>query len=109
MRERFFRIQYQFNLGMPFLSVMQIVLLTIAASDKLLAFFGLRSRAWIIIFIACGLMGWWLFGVFLDRVMKAAQHTERQSIERSEVWARLFEQLDRIEKTNGKTWKILLK
>jgi hypothetical protein len=39
----------------------------------------------------------WLFGYFMDKVVRAAQMAERQSVKRSEIWTRHNEQMDRME------------
>lgn len=97
-REVFFAQKYRFDLGQSFLVVVNFTLLIITASDKLQLFFGIpRLRSLLIVIVPLGFIGVWLFGYFMDKVVRAAQMAERQSIKRSEVWTRHNEQMDRIE------------
>lgn len=98
-REKFFAQKYRFDLGQSFLVVINFTLLIITASDKLQIFFGIpRLRSLLIVIVPVGFIGVWLFGYFMDKVVRAAQMSERQSVRRSEVWTRHNEQMDRIEK-----------
>lgn len=97
-RERFFAQKYRFDLGQSFLVVVNFTLLIITASDKLQIFFGIpRLRSLLIVIVPIGFIGVWLFGYFMDKVVRAAQMAERQSIKRSEVWTTHIEQMDRLE------------
>lgn len=97
-REVFFAQKYRFDLGQSFLVIVNFTLLIITASDKLQIFFGIpRLRSLLIVIVPLGFIGVWLFGYFMDRVVRAAQMAERQSIKRSEVWTTHIEQMDRLE------------
>ncbi|MBI2620550.1 MAG: hypothetical protein HYW57_10775 [Ignavibacteriales bacterium] len=97
-REFFFAQKYRFDLGQSFLVVVNFTLLIITASDKLQIFFGIpRLRSLLILIVPLGFLGVWLFGYFMDKIVRAAQMAERQSMKRSEVWTRHQEQMDRIE------------
>ncbi len=97
-RETFFAQKYRFDLGQSFLVVVNFTLLIITASDKLMIFFGIdRLRSLLGVIIPLGFVGVWLFGYFMDRVVRAAQMAERQSMKRSEVWREHREQMDRLE------------
>ncbi len=97
-RETFFAQKYRFDLGQSFLVVANFTLLIITASDKLQIFFGIpRLRSLLIVIVPVGFIGVWLFGYFMDKVVRAAQMSERQTVRRSEVWTRHNEQMDRIE------------
>lgn len=97
-REAFFTQKYRFDLGQSFLTVVNFTLLIITASDKLMIFFGVeRLRSLLVVIVPLGFVGVWLFGTFMDRVVRAAQMAERQNVRRSEVWARHNEQMDRLE------------
>jgi hypothetical protein len=97
-REIFFAQKYRFDLGQSFLVIVNFTLLIITASDKLQIFFGIpRLRSLLIVIVPLGFVGVWLFGFFMDRVVRAAQMAERQSIKRSEVWTNHIEQMDRLE------------
>ena len=97
-REIFFAQKYRFDLGQSFLIIVNFTLLIITASDKLQIFFGIpRLRSLLIVIVPLGFIGVWFFGYFMDKVVRAAQMAERQSIKRSEVWTKHIEQMDRLE------------
>ncbi|MCK9407775.1 MAG: hypothetical protein M0R68_01415 [Bacteroidetes bacterium] len=97
-REVFFAQKYRFDLGQSFLVILNFTLLIITASDKLQIFFGIpRLRSLLIVIVPLGFVGVWFFGYFMDRIVRAAQMAERQSIKRSEVWTNHIEQMDRLE------------
>lgn len=97
-REFFFAQKYRFDLGQSFLVVVNFTLLIITASDKLQIFFGIpRLSSLLIVIVPLGFLAVWLFGYFMDKVVRAAQMAERQSIKRSEVWANHNRQMERIE------------
>jgi hypothetical protein len=97
-REIFFAQKYRFDLGQSFLVILNFTLLIITASDKLQIFLGIpRLRSLLVVIVPFGLIGVWVFGFFMDKVVHAAQMAERQSIKRSEVWTKHNEQMDRLE------------
>jgi hypothetical protein len=97
-REIFFSQKYRFDLGQSFLVIVNFTLLIITASDKLMIFFGIpRLRELLVVIIPLGFVGVWLFGLFMDKIVRAAQMNERQSIRRSEVWRDHNEQMNRLE------------
>ncbi len=97
-REVFFTQKYRFDLGQSFLTVLNFTLLIITASDKLMIFFGVeRLRSLLVVIVPLGFVGVWLFGTFMDRVVRAAQMAERQNVRRSELWSAHNEQMDRLE------------
>ena len=98
-REFFFAQKYRFDLGQSFLVIVNFTLLIITASDKLRIFFGIpRLASLLIVIVPLGFIGVWIFGYFMDKVVRAAQMSERQSMKRSEVWADHNAQMDRIER-----------
>jgi hypothetical protein len=97
-REIFFSQKYRFDLGQSFLVIVNFTLLIITASDKLMIFFGIpRLRELLVVIIPLGFVGVWLFGLFMDKVVRAAQMNERQSVRRSEVWHDHNKQMNRME------------
>jgi len=97
-REFFFAQKYRFELGQSFLVIVNFTLLIITASDKLQIFLGIpRLRSLLIVIVPLGFFGVWVFGFFMDKVVRAAQMAERQSMKRSEVWANHNRQMERIE------------
>ena len=97
-REIFFSQKYRFDLGQSFLVIVNFTLLIITASDKLMIFFGIpRLRELMIVIIPICFLGVWLFGFFMDKIVRAGQMAERQSVKRSEVWHHHNDQMDRME------------
>ncbi len=97
-REIFFSQKYRFDLGQSFLVVVNFTLLIITASDKLMIFFGIpHLRELLVVIIPLGFLGVWLFGFFMDKIVRAGQMAERQSVRRSEVWYHHNDQMDRME------------
>jgi hypothetical protein len=98
-REFLFAQKYRFDLGQSFLVIVNFALLIITASDKLQIIFGIgRLRSLVILIVPVGFLAVWLFGYFMDKVVRAAQMAERQSMRRSEAWGKHNAQMDRIEK-----------
>ena len=107
-REVFFAQKYRFDLGQSFLAIASFTLLIITASDKLQVFFGgMRLRSLLIVIVPLGFVGVWLFGYVMDKVVRASQMTERQSLKRSELWRSHNDQMDRIEAELGHIRKLL--
>ena len=97
-REIFFAQKYRFDLGQSFMVVINFTLLLITASDKLMIFFSIAHlRSLLVFLIPLGFIGVWMFGYFMDKIVRAGQMAERQQVKRSEVWPHHNEQMDRIE------------
>jgi hypothetical protein len=97
-REFFFAQKYRFDLGQSFLVIVNFTLLIITASDKLFIFFGIsRLQSLLMLIVPLGFLGVWVFGYFMDKIVKAGQMAERQAMKRSEVWTQHNEQMDRLE------------
>jgi hypothetical protein len=97
-RERFFAQKYRFDLGQSYLVIVNFTLLIITASDKLQKFFGIpRLSSLLIVIVPLGFVGVWFLGYFMDKIVRAPQMAERQTLKRSEIWTRHTEQMDRIE------------
>ncbi|MEX2116092.1 MAG: hypothetical protein WEB37_04340 [Bacteroidota bacterium] len=109
-REFFFAQKYRFDLGQSFLVVVNFTLLIITASDKLQTFLGIpRLRSLLILIVPIGFVGVWIFGYFMDKIVRAAQMAERQSMKRSEVWSKHNDQMNRIEEEIREVRKMMLK
>lgn len=95
----FFRQKYRFDLGYQFLAVMNFTLLLIAASDKLRYYTNI-SRTWILVAIAvpCGFLGMWIFGLFLDKIVRYSQAYNLEASKRNPLWDEQKELLVRIER-----------
>jgi len=98
LRHWFFNQKYRFDLGNQFMIFLNFTLLTLTAGDKIKHIIGIKSDWTLSLMVPLGFMGMWAFGFFLDKIVRAPQMAERQGFARSELWQRLFEQLDRIEK-----------
>ncbi|HTY38007.1 MAG TPA: hypothetical protein VMH23_12890 [Bacteroidota bacterium] len=97
-RETFFAQKYRFDLGQSFLVVINFALLIVTASDKLQIFFGIpKLSSLLTVIVPLGFVSVWLLGYFMDKVVRAPQMAERQTLKRSEIWTTHTEQMDRIE------------
>jgi hypothetical protein len=97
-REMLFAQKYRFDLGQSFLVVVNFTLLIITASDKLQHFFGIpKLTSLLTVIVPLGFVGVWCLGYFMDKVVRAPQMTERQTLKRSEIWTKHLEQMERIE------------
>lgn len=95
-----FRQKYRFDLGHQFLAVMNFTLLLIAASDKLRYYTNI-PRTWVLVLIAvpAGFMGVWLFGFFLDRIVRYGQAYNIEASKRNPLWEEQKEVMTRIERS----------
>ncbi|MFC1520875.1 hypothetical protein ACFL6Y_00555 [Elusimicrobiota bacterium] len=93
-----FNQKYRFDLGHQFMVFLNFSLLVIAASDKLRYYTGV-SRTWILLLSAIpfAFAGVWLFGLFLDKVVKYGQAYNIESIKRNPNWQEHVDQMNRIE------------
>lgn len=75
MWKRFFFAQkYRFDLGFQFLAVVNFMLLVITAATSLRAYMALpRTSVLVAVAVPSALLGVWLFGWFLDRVVRYGQ------------------------------------
>jgi len=59
------------------------------------------------VIVPLGFIGVWMFGYFMDKVVRAGQMSERQSLKRSEIWTTHNVQMDRIEAELSKVRQLL--
>lgn len=86
-------------MGQSFLVIVNFTLLIITASDKLQIILGIpRLRSLLILIVPLGFILVWLFGYFMDKIVRAGQMAERQALKRSEIWNQHNAQMDRIER-----------
>jgi uncharacterized membrane protein YuzA (DUF378 family) len=99
MRKFLFNQKFRFDLGYQFLGFLNFSLLLVAASDKIKPFIGIKST-WTMLALAIpiGYAGVWMFGWFLDRVMRYNQNYSDAQHERNPHATANFERLVRIEK-----------
>lgn len=90
--------KYRFDLGQQFLVFVNFTLLLITASDKLRYYTNI-PRTWILVAVAVplGFLGMWLFGLFLDKVVRYAQAVNLEAAKRNPLWEEQMEVLRRIE------------
>ncbi|MFQ6137166.1 MAG: hypothetical protein ACE5PM_08310 [Candidatus Hydrothermarchaeales archaeon] len=96
LREFLIEQQYRFDFGKQFFAYVNFALLLIVASDKLKAIFPFRIRDMLVIFIPLAFVGTWIFGYFLDKVLKLPARRIYMSEKRSPTWTLTQEKLDRI-------------
>lgn len=79
--------KYRFDMGHQFLVIVNFALLIITASDKLRYYTNI-PRTWLllVIMIPSGFLGVWLFGCFLDKVVKYQQAYTLESVKRDPFW-----------------------
>jgi hypothetical protein len=95
-RDYFTEQKYRFDLGRQFLTYVNFVLLIVAASDKIQAVFPLRIRELILVAVPLAFIGSWIFGYFLDAVVRFPQSQMMVSESRSPHWNMTQKKLDRI-------------
>lgn len=95
----FFRQKYRFDLGQQFMTVLNFTLLLIAASDKL-RYYTSINRTWQLVLIAVpsGFLGMWLFGFFLDQVVRYGQAYNIEAAKRNPLQDEQIERMIRIER-----------
>jgi hypothetical protein len=95
-----FRQKYRFDLGQQFLSILNFTLLIITASDKLRYYTNI-PRTWVLVALAVptGFTGMWLFGYFLDQVVKYAQAYNIEASKRNPIWDEQKEMMVRLERS----------
>jgi len=79
--------KYRFDMGHQFLALINFALLVIAASDKLRYYTDI-SRTWVLVLVSvpAGFAGVWLFGYFLDRVVRYGQAYSMEAGKRNVIW-----------------------
>jgi hypothetical protein len=76
--------KYRFDLGHQFLVFLNFTLLVIAASDKLRYYTNI-PRTWMLVAAAVpfGFVSVWLFGLFLDKVVRYSETYNQLAVPRS--------------------------
>jgi hypothetical protein len=95
-RDFFTEQKYRFDIGRQFLTYVNFVLLIIAASDKLQAILPLRISEMIILAVPLAFLGSWIFGYFLDTIVRFPQSQMMVSESRSPYWNMAQNKLDKI-------------
>ncbi len=95
-RNFFVEQKYRFDLGTQFLVYVNFSLLIITASDKIKSIIPFRIHELLIILVPLAFIGTWIFGYFLDRVVKYPQTQSRTAEKRSPIWKDTHTKLDRI-------------
>lgn len=97
-RDYFSEQKYRFDLGRQFLTYANFVLLIVAASDKIQTVIPLRITQLVLIAVPLAFIGSWLFGYFLDEIVRFPQSQMLVSEKRSPHWNMTQSKLDRIIK-----------
>lgn len=91
IRDAFYAQKYRFDLGIQFLVFINFALLVVTASDKLKPFLGIENTGWlVVILIPSAFVGVFVFGYFLDVLVKQQQRQEIESGKRSVLWQQNF-------------------
>lgn len=106
VRDGFFKSKYQFDLGMQFMVFVNFTLLIMTASDKLKIYIPLSTTKLVMIFVPLIFFCMWLFGFFLDKIVKSQHYQESESLARSPAWKKLFKRLDDIENKINENHKL---
>lgn len=98
LKRFFFTQKYRFDLGYQFLALLNFTLLVITASDKLRYYTNL-PRTWMLVAIDVPLSfcGVWLFGLFLDNVIRYGQAYNIEAGKRNPINEEQLNALRRIE------------
>jgi len=93
-----FSQKYRFDLGYQFLAFLNFTLLVITASDKLRYYTNL-PRTWMLVLAAvpAAFLGVWMFGLFLDRVVRYGQAYNIEANKRNPIGEEQLAALRRIE------------
>lgn len=86
----------RFDLGASWMYIINFSLLVLTTSKV----FGLHAKWFVPIFIFIALFCVWFWGFILYEVLKVPQKYEMEAVNRSVLWKKVFEQLNRIENNN---------
>ena len=98
MKSFFFRQKYRLDLGQQFLSIINLVLLLVAVSDKIKPYTSLGITAVIALAVPGALFLIWLSGYFLDRGVRYSQNYNTVAAARNPQWLWQEKILNRIDK-----------
>lgn len=89
---------YRYFLGISFLTIVNFVLLTITASEKVkhLLPFELNMSVIVFLLVPLAFVGVWVFGFFMERYVKYPQNQEKEMLKRSPNWSNVHRKLDEI-------------
>lgn len=93
-----FQQKYRFDLGYQFLAFINFSLLVITASDKLMYYTNI-PRTWVllVVFVPLAFAAVWVFGMFLDKVVRYSQAYTMAAAERNPLWDMQVAHMNRIE------------
>lgn len=93
-----FAQKFRFDLGRDFMGVINFGLLLVAASDKLKSWFGIdKTSTFVVLAVAGGFFCVWLWGFFMDRVMRYNENYSNAQHKRNPHALENYERLKRIE------------
>lgn len=98
-----FAQKFRFDLGYSCLGLINFTLLLITASDKIKPWLRIeRTSTFVVVAVVGGFFCVWLFGFFLDRVLKYNENYSNAQHKRNPHALENYERLKRIENLLGK-------
>lgn len=76
--------KYRFDLGISFMTVLNLVLLVIAAGDKIKTLLHIETRWLVAILVPLAIVGMWVFGYVLDRYFEIGRRYTKEHNDRNE-------------------------
>lgn len=97
-----FAQKYRFDLGYQFMAILNFTLLLISTSEKLKSKLGIdQTWVFVVLSVLCGLGCVWMFGYFLDKVIRYSQSYSNELASRNPNWWIQMRAIQRIEKKLG--------
>lgn len=97
MKKFLFSQKYRFDMGYQFLTLINFTLLVISVSDKLKLFLHIEKTVIFVVgMVGAALFSIWLFGFFLDKVIRYNQNYALEEARRNPKWQM---QMDGINET----------
>ena len=102
LRNKFVKLKFYMDLGTSFMVLLNFLLLSITASDKLMIIFNLDNTAygtyWVVLIIfPLAIIGTITFGFFMDKIVRYYTEMRRITTERDPVVMETLERVKRIE------------
>lgn len=101
LRDKIAELKFYFDISVSLLTVVNLALLVIAASDKLRVFIPLGTFSLMFIFVPAVLLGALAFGWFLDKVVNYQASYYKEVIKRNPQIIEILDRVKNIEKIVG--------
>lgn len=95
---------FRFQIGVGMLSIINLALLAVTASDKLQEFIPFKISEVIVGVVVCALVGTWFIGFTIEQI-KFYREQQRNLEKRSPIWSSIQQKLDRINEKLDKLEK----